>query len=660
MSAHARRSVLAALALVVAAALQVTGPAGAQAAPSAAGCANRLLAATTRASEVAAKDPAAFRAAAQRNGRSETALRAEARRDPSLWLDTCGLLLFRDAQVPSGARVAAGGTASTAADPATASAPLSETFQLQSRPGASRTIFLDFRGGTVSGTAWNSSYGDPIAVEPYSITAPADTAFTDAELTQIQRTWQVVAEDYAPFDVNVTTQDPGVAAIDRSSSTDQVYGARVLITNGGPVYNGCGCGGVAYVNVFNLSGANHLYYQPAWVFSAGTGTAGKNMGEAASHEAGHNLGLHHDGTSTSGYYTGSSPWAPIMGAAYYQPMSQWSKGEYPGANSAEDDLAIIATGAPLRTDDHGGAAGSATSLSAAAPVDGVIGSRSDVDAFRFDAAGSTTLTVAPSAFMGNLDVGLTVLDASGAVVATVDPAVAATSSSQATGTGATWSVTLPPTAATYTALVDGVGSGDPATAGKYSDYGSLGNYRVTLATQAGPVAPAPLTASASTPPAATVGVAYSATPVTASGGTTPYAFTATGLPPGLAIASGTGTLSGTPTTAGSYPVTVTVTDALGATAAQTVTVVVGAPPVAVSAQTFKARLNRAFSGQLRASGGDGTYTWTGTGLPAWLKLSSAGALSGTPTKNGSYSFTVTATSAGASASATVTVQVSRK
>ncbi|MBC6451753.1 proprotein convertase P-domain-containing protein, partial [Actinokineospora xionganensis] len=47
---------------------------------------------------------------------------------------------------------------------------------------------------------------------------------------------------------------------------------------------------------------------------------------------------------------------------------------------------------------------------------------------------------------------------------------------------------------------------------------------------------------------------------TASGGTTPYTWSATGLPAGLSISSSTGTITGTPTTAGTSNVTITATD----------------------------------------------------------------------------------------------------
>ena len=61
----------------------------------------------------------------------------------------------------------------------------------------------------------------------------------------------------------------------------------------------------------------------------------------------------------------------------------------------------------------------------------------------------------------------------------------------------------------------------------------------------------------------TVGSAIASFTLSATGGTTPYTWSATGLPAGVTIGSTTGTVSGTPTTAGTYNVTATATGSGG-------------------------------------------------------------------------------------------------
>lgn len=142
-------------------------------------------------------------------------------------------------------------------------------------------------------------------------------------------------------------------------------------------------------------------------------------------------------------------------------------------------------------------------------------------------------------------------------------------------------------------------------------------------------------ASPTTLPAAALNTAYAPVTVTAGGGLPPYTYTATGLPAGLSIAIATGIISGTPTTAAGtpYSVTVTVTDSSGKTATQTYTLTVNSPlTITGPASLPSGTVGAAYPGATVAvSGGSGVYTYSATGLPSGLTISStSGAISGTP------------------------------
>ena len=406
-------------------------------------------------------------------GVSDDELRVAFLEDPTLRLDGHGRPFYVEDLTPEPAGAEASGA------PVAAAFPLDATFSLASRPGSQRTIYIDATGATVTGTAWNDNptYGTDgsIAVTPYDSDANPGS-FSDQELLEIQNIWSRMAEDYAPFDVNVTTADPGPEAIDRVGPGDLQFGTTVVV-GGSPEFT-CGCGGIAYIGVFDLT-ASHALYQPALVFTDKVASA-KSRGEAASHEVGHNFGLLHDGLPASSYYTGHGPWAPIMGTAYTRPISQWSAGEYAGANNQQDDIAVLAGGGvPLLADDHGNTAGTATAMSpgVAATAAGLIGTRSDVDVFALDAPGGvTSISVTPSSPYPDLDVSLTLLDSNGAQVAAIDPPVAVVDSDTAAGLGASFEQQL--MAGTYYVVVDGVGWGSPSTG--YSDYASLGRYEVKI------------------------------------------------------------------------------------------------------------------------------------------------------------------------------------
>jgi hypothetical protein len=144
----------------------------------------------------------------------------------------------------------------------------------------------------------------------------------------------------------------------------------------------------------------------------------------------------------------------------------------------------------------------------------------------------------------------------------------------------------------------------------------------------------------------------------ASGQTLTYA--ATGLPAGLSINSSTGLISGTPTTAGTSTVTVTATDTTGASGSATFSWTVnpattGNTVTVTNPGSQSWTVGTAASLQVQASDSVSgqTLTYSATGLPAGLSVSStSGLISGTPTAASTGSTTVTATdTTGASGSA---------
>jgi hypothetical protein len=170
----------------------------------------------------------------------------------------------------------------------------------------------------------------------------------------------------------------------------------------------------------------------------------------------------------------------------------------------------------------------------------------------------------------------------------------------------------------------------------------------TTASPPPPPAPtvAPVSIATSSVPGAQMTVPYSAA-VTATGGSGSYSWTiAQGtLPPGLLLNRTLGVISGTPTTAGSFPFAVTASDAANTanSATTSYTLVVSGPPLQITTLLAPtARETVAYSAALTASGGSGSYNWSlssGT-LPPGLTFSPQGSLSGVPTTPGTYTFIV--------------------
>ena len=375
---------------------------------------------------------------------------------------------------------------------------------LHSNPSATQKIFLDFDGHvTGNNILWNNfNGGDVIHAPPFSLDDNLDD-FSPDEVDVIQQTFERVAEDFANFDVDVTTEDPGAALFTQGNqairvvvSTD-VDDARVGGT-GNEWFSRAG--GVAYLNSWTWRSDT-----PVWTFynnlyndESPLEAIAKNVAEASSHEAGHALGLAHDGNGNNpdsyyrGHGNGATGWAPIMGVGYFESLTQWSRGEYDNANNGQNDVNIIRQKLQYRADDFGNNSSSAAAIvpvgETSVNIAGVIEQENDVDVFRIDAFGQTTISLEFDVIDtgSNLDLQVELFDSTGALVASSNPSLRLDASLNRTVD-----------AGTYTVVVDGVGKGDLSNG--YSDYGSLGQYFITGTVEsADPVAGGPVVISTPT------------------------------------------------------------------------------------------------------------------------------------------------------------------
>lgn len=320
-----------------------------------------------------------------------------------------------------------------------------------SLPGAPDTIFLDFDGHSAT-DAWGT-----YSVPAYDFSGNG-AEFTPAERLAMRNVWRVVAEDYAFLNLNVTTSYAG-------SFADGVGFRQVIGNSDGAPFGAAGSLGKAIVASYATGGAsNNVAHTFTVNFPTyGGGISGQIMakpleiGNTSSHEVGHAFRLRHYEPGTSGTA------GPL--AIMYTPDTGLSRETWrTGTNELgqpQDDVAVISNPnnlVALRADDHGGTTATATVLTPIGSIysaSGNIHQINDLDFFRFIASGSTTITIDVDEYVNNLDTELRLYNASGALLATVDP-------------GTSFDSTLTMTLSEGTYYIDVRSDAEPGELGQYT------------------------------------------------------------------------------------------------------------------------------------------------------------------------------------------------
>lgn len=208
-----------------------------------------------------------------------------------------------------------------------------------SDPGAPATLYLDFHGepsqpwglSTVPATPAYDIDGDP-------------AAFSPQEQANIRLIWTTVSQAFAPYDLNVTTVDPGqwdlIGAGAGMTTLPPRHQQRIVIGGSGS-WTGTSEGGIAFVGSFYQTNLPDTAYVFPGMLSNGDPS---DTADDTVHEAGHAFGLQHQslwsgGVKISEYNPGTATVAPWMGVAFGKQGEWWV-----GLNTngvMQDDAAIL-------------------------------------------------------------------------------------------------------------------------------------------------------------------------------------------------------------------------------------------------------------------------------------------------------------------------------
>jgi hypothetical protein len=294
---------------------------------------------------------------------------------------------------------------------------------LSSRPAAPATLYLDFLDGLEKywGNHGNTNFNN---VTTSHLDIDHDGSLSSARKTAfVTEVYQRVSEMFSPFNLNVTTVDPGHY---EHGKVMVLHVGDTTCKDGDPLG---GAPGISFTGGFTDS----TYPNVAFVEPSRLSGNAKLTAVAIAHEAGHMLGLDHqsswnkDGTFNQEYNPGDAASAPIMGKAYHADRALWWKGPTDhSATTIQSDLDVItrnANGFGYSEDGIGHSVATATDEGSAPGAsfngDGVISRTDRADYYRFSItrAGNLSLNLAVADTGPMLHAKVLLLNASGTTVA---------------------------------------------------------------------------------------------------------------------------------------------------------------------------------------------------------------------------------------------------